>query len=76
MKRILLSTIPGPRDLADGIDLDEFMDWQVKNITAACDNLVRRKQPDMDALEAEWNRLEPLRANMKDMPPDPGRTPP
>ena len=60
--------------LADGIDLDEFMDWQVKNIAAASRNLLRRKNPDMDALEAEWLRLAPVRAGMKDLPPEPGRT--
>ena len=55
--------------LVDGIDLDEFIDWQEKNVASAAANFVRRKKPDMAALAAEWKRRAPARAKMIDLPP-------
>ena len=57
--------------LTDGIDLDEFLRWQENNIRAATDNLVSRKPVDRKELEARWQALAPLRANMPDLPPEP-----
>lgn len=54
--------------LTDGIDLDEFMRWQVKNITSACDNLVLRKQIDLHEMDDTWNRLREKRRGMVDLP--------
>ena len=38
------------------------------NIDAAIANLLQRKAPDLDRLEAQWQSLEPLRAGMTDLP--------
>ena len=54
--------------LSDGIDLDGFLAWQERNIAAAIANLIRRKDPDLDRLEAQWQRLAPLRVGMRDLP--------
>ena len=54
--------------LSDGIDLDGFLAWQERNIDAAIANLIRRKDPDLDRLEAQWQRLAPLRVGMRDLP--------
>lgn len=59
--------------LSDGIDLDGFMDWQVRNIDAATANFVSRKYSDLAPLEAEWTRKAPLRAPYAGLPPDPTR---
>jgi len=55
--------------LAGGASLDEFLTWQEANLRSAAANLVRRKAPDMSALEAEWTRLAPARASLPDLPP-------
>ena len=55
--------------LAGGASLDEFLTWQEANLHSAAANLVRRKAPDMSALEARWKRLAPARAPMTDLPP-------
>ena len=55
--------------LAGGASLDEFLTWQEANLNAAAANLIRRKAPDMAALEAGWKRLAPARAAMTDLPP-------
>jgi len=55
--------------LVDGIDTDGLFVWQEDNITRAVRDLRRRKKPDMAALEAEWKRLAPVRANYKGLPP-------
>jgi ABC-type glycerol-3-phosphate transport system substrate-binding protein len=54
--------------LTDGIDLDEFLRWQIKNITAACDNLVLRKRIDLHSMDDAWNRMREKRRGMKDLP--------
>jgi len=55
--------------LAGGASLDEFLTWQEANLRSAAANLVRRKSPDMSALEAEWKRLAPARASLTGLPP-------
>ena len=54
--------------LTDGITFDEFMDWEEKNIKAACANLETRKATDMAALQRAWDSLAPVRASMADLP--------
>ena len=58
--------------LTDGITLDEFLDkWQIPNIAAATANVKMRKNPDLERLEREWERLAPVRARMVGMPEPP-----
>lgn len=54
--------------LNDGIDLDEYLEWQEGNIKAACKNLVTRKPIDTQRMQAAWDALAPARAAMKDLP--------
>ncbi len=54
--------------LNDGIDLDEFMDWQVSNLDAATSNLLTRKEIDLERLQRTWDELAPVRAGMEDLP--------
>ena len=61
--------------LSDGVDLDEFMIWQEKNIASAAESIARRKALDFETLEAEWKRLAPVRAGMTDLPPEPKAQP-
>jgi raffinose/stachyose/melibiose transport system substrate-binding protein len=56
--------------LNDGIGLDEFIEWQEANLDAATRNLLTRKSVDMVRLQSEWDRLAPIRANMKGLPHD------
>jgi len=55
--------------LDDHITLDEFIEWQERNLADASKRFIRRKKPNFDAMEKEWKRLAPLRKNMKDLPP-------
>jgi len=55
--------------LDDHITLDEFLDWQERNLADASERFIRRKKPNFDAMEKEWKRLAPLRKNMIDLPP-------
>ncbi len=55
--------------LNDGTDIDGFMDWQENNLKNATDNLLLRKNVDMDSLEKRWRELAPVRAKMKGLPP-------
>jgi len=55
--------------LNDGTDIDGFMDWQEDNLKNATDNLLLRKDVDMDALERRWRELAPVRATMEGLPP-------
>jgi raffinose/stachyose/melibiose transport system substrate-binding protein len=57
--------------LAGGVDLDEYMQWQEDNIRAATENLRRRKPVDMAKLERVWQEKAPIRAKLKDLPPEP-----
>lgn len=54
--------------LTDGINLDEFIHWQEKNLEAACTNLIQRKQPDFHRLQQAWEQLAPQRVNLPDLP--------
>lgn len=54
--------------LMNGVTDDEFMDWMVKNVRAACSTIVRRKNLDLAPEEREWQALAPLRAGMEDLP--------
>ncbi len=55
--------------LDDHITLDEFIEWQERNLADASERFIRRKKPNFDAMEKEWKRLAPLRKNMIDLPP-------
>ena len=55
--------------LTDGIDLAGFLDWQERNLTAACANLRRRKALDLGRLERAWQAKASARAGMIDLPP-------
>ena len=55
--------------LTDGIDLDGFLDWQERNLAAACANLRRRKAMDTAKLEAAWRAKAPARAKAEGLPP-------
>ena len=55
--------------LTDGIDLAGFLDWQERNLSAACANLRRRKKLDTGRLERAWRAKAPARAGMIDLPP-------
>lgn len=57
--------------LSDGIDLDGFLDWQVRNVDTATANFIRRKNPDLPRLEAAWQQLAPVRAGYFDLPEEP-----
>jgi hypothetical protein len=54
--------------LTGGIGLDEFLDWQVRNISAASQNLARRKTTDFEALELAWLDRAPARAGFRGLP--------
>lgn len=54
--------------LNEGIDLDEFLGWQERNLTAATDNLLLRKPVDMNRLEQRWVELAPVRAQYEGLP--------
>jgi len=54
--------------LNGGIDLDEFMEWQEKNLQVSCANILFRKNPDMDRLQKAWDELAPIRKGMEDLP--------
>ena len=54
--------------LTGGIELDEFLEWQVQNITAASENLARRKTTDFEALELAWRERAPARAGFRGLP--------
>ncbi|HEO71007.1 MAG TPA: carbohydrate ABC transporter substrate-binding protein, partial [Candidatus Hydrogenedentes bacterium] len=49
--------------LNNGVELDEFMDWQTNNIAAAAQNHIRRKGVAMEEMEAAWQRLAPVRTH-------------
>ena len=55
--------------LTDGIDLDGFLDWQERNLSAACANLKRRKALDTARLEAAWRARAAARATAEGLPP-------
>ena len=42
--------------LSDGIDLAGFLEWQEQNIDAAIANLLQRKAPALDRLDARYQR--------------------
>ena len=54
--------------LNDGINLDEFMDWQVSNMDAATLNMLRRVEIDLDEMHEAWDRLAPVREDYFDLP--------
>lgn len=54
--------------LNGGINLEEFMDWQVSNIVNGVDNLLFRKKFDADQLQRAWDEKAPIRAGMEGLP--------
>lgn len=57
--------------LNDGIDFEGFMDWIENNLDQAISNIERRKKIDFTEIERRWEELAPLRAGMRDLPPEP-----
>jgi ABC-type glycerol-3-phosphate transport system substrate-binding protein len=51
-----------------GIDLDEFLAWQAKNVRASCLKTVQRKQIDLTMFDAKWAELAPLREGKAGLP--------
>jgi hypothetical protein len=51
-----------------GIDLDEFMEWQVKNVRSGCTKAVERKGIDLADFDKRWQELAPVRAAYVDLP--------
>lgn len=56
--------------LNDGINLDEFLSWQVSNIHAATQSMLIRRNTDVENLQKAWDNLAPLRATMDGLPDD------
>lgn len=54
--------------LNDGATLDEFLEWQNRNLESATNNLLQRKNIDLDRLRKTWDELAPVRATMEDLP--------
>ena len=55
--------------LADGgIGLDEFMEWQMKNVRSGCTKAVARKGIDLSTFDWKWDELAPKRRGMIDLP--------
>lgn len=51
-----------------GIDLDEFLDWQFKNIRSGSIKAAKRKQIDLSDFDERWAELAPKRQGMIDLP--------
>jgi raffinose/stachyose/melibiose transport system substrate-binding protein len=51
-----------------GIELDEFMAWQIKNVEAGCVKAVARKGIDLSSFDQRWQELAPIRATYMDLP--------
>jgi len=51
-----------------GIGLDEFMQWQIKNVQSGCRKAVERKGVDLSAFDKRWRELAPLREAYTDLP--------
>ncbi|MBI4557571.1 MAG: extracellular solute-binding protein [Candidatus Hydrogenedentes bacterium] len=54
--------------LNDGIGLEGFLDWQERNLAAACANVVLRKGIDEARLRAAWDAQSAARAMMMELP--------
>ena len=54
--------------LEDGITLDEFMEWQTDNLSAAVQTIIRRKNLSFEGFEDQWMALEPVRNDMSGIP--------
>ena len=54
--------------LVDGIDLDEYLEWQDGNLAAAVANLRQRKEIDHERLERAWEAKAEVRAGMGELP--------
>ena len=51
-----------------GIDLDEFMEWQFKNVQSGCEKTVARKGVDLSVFDKRWQELAPVRDACIDLP--------
>jgi hypothetical protein len=56
--------------LNNGVELDEFMEWQEGNIAAGVQNHLKRKGAPMDEMQATWEKLAPARAQYEGLPTD------
>ena len=54
--------------LEDGITLDEFMEWQTENLSAAVQTIIRRKNLSFEGFEDQWLALESVRNDMSGIP--------
>lgn len=54
--------------LNDGISEDEFLDWIEKNMSAAIDRVIKRKDIDFAGFEKKWEALAPIREKYEDLP--------
>jgi ABC-type glycerol-3-phosphate transport system substrate-binding protein len=54
--------------MMDGVSEQEFMDWMYKNVRAACETIIRRKNLDLSQINRAWEAATPLRAKMEDLP--------
>ena len=50
------------------ITLDEFIEWQEKNLENTYQRYTRKKHPDFEKMEKEWQRLAPVRKKYIDLP--------
>jgi hypothetical protein len=54
--------------LNDDIELEEFLQWQTRNLEAACDSMMSRKGLDSTWLQEKWRELEPVRRALEREP--------
>lgn len=55
--------------LNNGTSLEGFLDWQEDNLKNATDNLLLRKEIDMEGMQKRWEELAPVRAQLQGLPP-------
>jgi len=56
--------------LTDGADLDEFLDWQERNVRSSGENLLQRKSIDVAMFDEMWEQLAPERRKFDGLPPE------
>jgi hypothetical protein len=56
--------------LNDGISEPEFLDWMQRNLDTACEKVIKRKNINLAALEAEWTKRAEMRKSATDLPPE------
>jgi len=56
--------------LNDGISEADFLGWMDRNLTTACDNVIRRKNLNLEPLQKEWDKRLAQRKATPDLPPE------